>query len=102
MSYFHNYFNTIVNGLICYLYDEFSEKNSLTDKFPSLSFVRDFPRPQIVPGRYLDFGIDSIPSTRQTALIVLYANNYVLAVVDQTRMKPACLTSKRKYFREKN
>ena len=26
---------------------------------------------------------------------------YVLAVVDQTRMKPACLTSKRKYFRDK-
>ena len=41
----------------------------------------------VVPGRYLDFGIDSIPSTipksidsipstRQTVLIVLYANMF--------------------------
>ena len=43
-SYFHNYFNTIVTGLVCYLYNEFSENNSVTDKFPSLSFVRDFLR----------------------------------------------------------
>ena len=46
MSYFHYYFNTIVTALVCYLYDEFLEKDSLTDKFPSLSFVRDFPRLQ--------------------------------------------------------
>ena len=43
-SYFHYYFNTIDTALVCYLYDGFSEKNSLTDKFPSLSFIRDFPR----------------------------------------------------------
>ena len=45
-SYFHFYFNTMVTALVCYLYDKFSEKNSLTDKFPSLSLVRDFLRLQ--------------------------------------------------------
>ena len=45
-SYFHYYFNTIVTALVCYLYVEFSEKDSLTDKFPSLSFVPDIPRLQ--------------------------------------------------------
>ena len=64
---------------------------------------------ELVPGRYHDFGIDSIPSTipksidsipstRHAALIVLYAN--ILADVHQTRMKLSCLTSKRKYFSE--
>ena len=45
-SYFHYYSNTIVTALVCHLYDEFWEKNSLTDKFPSLLFVWDFQRLQ--------------------------------------------------------
>ena len=37
---------SVVTALVCYLYDGFSEKNYLTDKFPSLLFVRDFHRLQ--------------------------------------------------------
>ena len=52
-----------------------------------LTGPKEEARETLVPGRYLDFGIDSIPSTipksidsipstRQTTLIVLYANMF--------------------------
>ena len=64
---------------------------------------------RVVPGQYHDFGIDSILSTIPKSIDSILSTRhtahrpvcqYVLAVEDQTRMKPACLTSKRKYFRE--